>query len=408
MCVEKTQKYEVLRMLQRENEHILSMDYAEGMLLICAVQEESVLQKEEVLRRIYQLTQQLVWYQKKNPGRSYRYLNPYSVVLTKEETLLLDMEAESNQFVVRNMQKRAMRKHFVRSPQEGVVRNKDFYDLGQTVRFLLACADVSPFFSPGEIYRINRYLKKTEEMAERGGGERGEEVLKELPKARPPKTAQQRKHWKMAAAGVLILCLAGVGKNVFAGKGGADMGKISRQQERKMLGKVYAKEAETAQEEIWESASENGKTTSGQTVSGQVYSGKQGTAYEKEEGSGEMERIRQLFLENTSEGNQEILRSGEEVQAELLYYLAVVYEREGKTEKAIAKYKMLCAGDGKEKLQEDAFCRKAALEEKEGKTEQAKATYKEGMEKFPESERLQEKAKKLSEQKKSAETEAAQ
>ena len=175
-----------------------------------------------------------------------------------------------------------------------------------------------------------------------------------------------------------------------------------------MLGKDYAKEAETAQEEIWESASENGKTTSGQTVSGQVYSGKQGTAYEKEEGSGEMERIRQLFLENTSEGNQEILRSGEEVQAELLYYLAVVYEREGKTEKAIAKYKMLCAGDGKEKLQEDAFCRKAALEEKEGKTEQAKATYQEGMEKFPESERLQEKAKKLSEQEKSAETEAAQ
>ena len=50
----------------------------------------------------------------------------------------------------------------------------------------------------------------------------------------------------------------------------------------------------------------------------------------------------------------------------------------------------------------------AALEEKEGKTEQAKATYKEGMEKFPESERLQEKAKKLSEQEKSAEREAAQ
>ena len=93
--MEKTQKYEVLRMLQRENEYILSMDYAEGMLLICAVQEESVLQKEEVLRRIYQLTQQLAWSQKKNPGRSYRYLNPYSVVLTKEETLLLDMEAES-------------------------------------------------------------------------------------------------------------------------------------------------------------------------------------------------------------------------------------------------------------------------------------------------------------------------
>ena len=29
--MEKTQKYEVLRMLQRENEYILSMDYAEGM-----------------------------------------------------------------------------------------------------------------------------------------------------------------------------------------------------------------------------------------------------------------------------------------------------------------------------------------------------------------------------------------
>ena len=55
--MEKTQKYEVLRMLQRENEYILSMDCAEGILLIYAVQEESVLQKEEVLRRIYQLTQ---------------------------------------------------------------------------------------------------------------------------------------------------------------------------------------------------------------------------------------------------------------------------------------------------------------------------------------------------------------
>ena len=390
--MDRTQKYEVLRMLERDGEYILSMDCVEGKLLICAVQENDPFPKGEVLHWIYQLTQQLVWYQRKNLGRSYRYLNPYSVVLTKEETLLLDMEAESNQFVVRNMQKRAMRKHFVRSPQEeGLVRNKDFYDLGQTVRFLLACADTDPRLSPGEVYRMNRYLKKTAELAERGG-EHGAELLKELPKAKPPKTAQQRKRRKMAAAGVLILCMAGIGKNMFAGSSLPNMGKINPGQKTETLGKVYAKETEEIQEEM----------------QGKVYSGKQGTPYEKEENSGEIERIRQLFLENTSEGNQEILRCGEEIQAELLYYLAVVYEREGKAEKAIEKYKMLCSGEGKEKLQEDAFCRKAALEEKAGKTEQAKETCKEGMEKFPESKRLQEKAKKLSEQEQDAQTEATQ
>ncbi len=191
---------------------------------------------------------------------------------------------------------------------------------------------------------------------------------------------------------MLILCMAGIGKNMFAGSSLPNMGKINPGQKTETLGKVYAKETEEIQEEM----------------QGKVYSGKQGTPYEKEENSGEIERIRQLFLENTSEGNQEILRCGEEIQAELLYYLAVVYEREGKAEKAIEKYKMLCSGEGKEKLQEDAFCRKAALEEKAGKTEQAKETCKEGMEKFPESKRLQEKAKKLSEQEQDAQTEATQ
>lgn len=399
--MEGTQKYEVLRMLERDGEYILSMDCVEGKLLIYKVQEETPVSKGEVLRRIYQLTQQVVWYQRKNQGRSYRYLNPYSIVLTEEEALLLDMEAESNQFVVRNMQKRAMRKHFVRSQEEGgLVRNKDFYDLGQTVRFLLACANMPSGFSPGEIYRMNGYLKKTEELAERGGTECGEELLKKIPKPKSPKTAKQKKRWKMVAAGAVVLCLAGVGKSVFAERTQTDMGK-EKQQQTERLGHIVTKETEKTQEQVKE-------TTQKKAVSGQAYLGEEGELYGKEENNGEMERIRQLFLENTAEGNQEILRGGEELQAELLYYLAVVYEREGKEEKAIAKYEMLCASDGKEKLQEDAFCRKAALEEKAGKQEQAKETCERGLEKFPESDRLQEKAKKLSEQEENEETDAVQ
>ena len=373
--MERLQKYEVIRMSERDGESIISMDYAEGTLLIYRVQEKRKETREEVLRWIRQITEQVWLYQKHYAGKNYRCLNPYSVLITRDgKALLLDMEAESNAFVIRNMQKRALRTHFARTApgmDKMQAANGDLQSLGRMIQFLLACIELRPSFYLTDELRLVRCVRKClGETPQKAYGNPGE-LLAELPRERKPRTSEQKYRWKLVFCSLLLLTVAGIGKNV-------------------LTGEATEKSAPVSKESL------NGKVTE---RCGSVIEEKRQIALgESEEQSNEMQKVRAAFLKNTDEGNQIVIEEGEKLRSELLYYLSRAYDREDEQEKAIELYSLLSERDCEESLLEEAFFRKARLEQEADEIEKAKETCRKGIEKCPDSERLQNLEDKLSEQ----------
>ncbi|MBO5461525.1 MAG: hypothetical protein J5983_07010 [Ruminococcus sp.] len=140
------------------------MDRVQGELLIYKVKECQLMERKMLIDWMVQLLHQLQCYQRCHNGRNYRYVNPYSVLIARDgKILLLDLEAESNEFVMKNMQKRAMRRHFVR-PVLNIMNNSDnildIYGYGKTVQFMLANTKVEPALTRYQGNRLEKMINK--------------------------------------------------------------------------------------------------------------------------------------------------------------------------------------------------------------------------------------------------------
>ena len=77
--------------------------------------------------------------------------------------LLLDMEAPDNETAMKQMQKRAVRSHFVKPVYDiGAGRNHDadLYAYGKTIQFMLAYLEVVPALTKREELRLSRVIEK--------------------------------------------------------------------------------------------------------------------------------------------------------------------------------------------------------------------------------------------------------
>ena len=158
MCMQSMRSYGVWKLVEHDGVGHLSVDEVEGTLLIYRIQEEKCMEKERVIKWIRQLVTQLDLYQRsgENPEqiRCYRYLNPYSVLITGEDqVMLLNLEDPQNEFVMKNMQKRSMRHHFVRAVQTFGENSKiavDLYGLGKPCSSFLPVQRVCRDFGSGK------------------------------------------------------------------------------------------------------------------------------------------------------------------------------------------------------------------------------------------------------------------
>ena len=202
--------YEVIRFVRSQNRCHPAMDCVSGQLLIYHVQQCPEMEKGELFEWVQKLAEQLELYHLCKNDQPYRFFNPYSVLVTRDgDVALLDLEAQSNEFVLRNMQKQAMRNHFVR-PIVHIKENKrqflDLYGYGKTVQFILANVKARPALTRGEERRLARVVEKcTSENPKRQFEELGQ-VKKELPVA----GGQDLSIWKkrifhMAAPALLLL-----------------------------------------------------------------------------------------------------------------------------------------------------------------------------------------------------------
>lgn len=208
VAIEK--KYEVIRFIRHQNRCHPAMDCIAGQLLIYRVQQYPEMEKRVVLEWIEKLAEQLELYHQCKADQPYRYLNPYSVLVTgDEEVVLLDLEAKSNEFVMRNMQKQAVRNHFVRPIAYKKENNRQFLDVysyGKTVQFLLASVKMKPALTKGEEIRLARVVEKCLGENPKKRFEEMGQIRKELPIVR----SQGEGGWKRKAgfAALAFACLA--------------------------------------------------------------------------------------------------------------------------------------------------------------------------------------------------------
>lgn len=385
--MQSMRSYGVCKLVEHDGVGHLSVDEVEGTLLIYRLQEEKCMEKERVIKWIRQLVTQLDLYQRsgENPEqiRCYRYLNPYSVLITGEDqVMLLNLEDPQNEFVMKNMQKRSMRHHFVRAVQTFGENSKiavDLYGLGKTVQFLLACTESLPGFRFWEEYQLTRFIQKCLQTEEKKRYGNLKEALKDLPKekrhrrfgrsdrsgGRYMEAESRRKKRRFAVAGIAAVILVGIflrKEPIVTGEhGGTRTGAV--------------KVATVSRRKMGLEDKSSGRATE-----------KSGSVILAEQGNLQKEKLKAVFAEKAKEpaGVEQIYQEYQKTT----YDLAKAYEEEGRKEEALSLYETLVKSECTETLKEEVYSQKIRLELELDKKEQAKATFEEGKKAFPESEIL--------------------
>lgn len=343
------------------------MDCVAGELLIYRVRRCPEIEKEILFSWIKQLIVQIEQYHRCRSNQCYRYINPYTVVVTKEDDiLLLDMEAQSNGFVLKNMQKRAMREHFVKPIvhiKENTRITLDLYGYAKTVQFILASMKVAPALTRWEEYRLARIIDKC--LSE--DSKKQYENLKQVEKSLPSISGMGEGKFRRMGIAVLAVFLLGLG--MFAC--------FYRQGYRKeQANQIQAENMEYIESDKANIVQEDENAAAG-------------PADRLDLADEEVHAMEQYLLRNTMKDNQEVIRQGEVLHREILRYLAAAYDREHSKERALQVYRELCVYENQMEYLEDAYVRRIVLERDLYPMEGlAVETGKEAMERFPASERL--------------------
>lgn len=188
--------YAVMRFVTSNGRCHKGSDFLKGQLLTDYFKICPQVGKSQMMQWMRQLLKQLEEYHKCSRGSYYRYVNPYMFVLTAEgKIVLLDLQAESNRMLVRQMQREAIRTKFL--PQEEPYYKRgsmalDIYGLGKTMQYMLAHADLQPVLSKFEEYTYQQIIKKCLNLKSEKRYSSVTPILKKFPKLTVRETPRLR------------------------------------------------------------------------------------------------------------------------------------------------------------------------------------------------------------------------
>lgn len=341
--------YEVLRFIEHGAQCRQSMDCVEGTILIYYLRDHPTVEKRILFEWFRQIGMSLDQFHRCRKGQCYRYLNPYSIVVTGEGALLLlNLEAPENEFVMKKMQQRAVRAHFLRPAavrKAGQMRAADLFGFGRTLQFMLAYTEVVPGLTYWEKAKLARVISRCTESGRRQY-EEIRQAVRELPEVR--KRLIRRKTLWLAGVGVAALLAAGGGLHVVMKENNAEE-QGERRQEQK-----------------------DGPQTEPVTDSADTARDSETRAEERMEEAADV--LETFLLENTEEGNRQVIQNGRELEVQALRCLAAAYEREDMAEEAIRAYGRLVEIEERQEMIESAGVKKMQLEARQGQYAQAVLT----------------------------------
>lgn len=249
--------YEVLRFIEHGAHCRQSMDCIHGMPLIRYLRENPRLEKTVFFNWVRRLGVCVDQYHRSRSRQEYCYLNPYSIIVSEEgDLMLLDLEAPGNAFVIKQMQKRAVRSHFVKPVCEmGPEKNRkaDVFAYGKTIQFILAYAEISPEMTRREEIRFSRIISRC--VGE--SGRRYEDitqVFKEIPVLKDRRKILLGKRGKRLAAGACAcvgLCTALIPvRSMFSEQSLQTVGENSLDNQASEIETVSAEQREMTEEDL--------------------------------------------------------------------------------------------------------------------------------------------------------------
>ena len=178
--------YDVVRFIEHGGKCRPAMDYVRGQTLIGRLQTEKKIPKKLLFQWFRMLCTQLDCYHRSKGMQCYRYLSPYSVIVTREEKLLLlDLSVPGNGFVMKKMQIPAVRAHFVMpagKKRSGMAVGIDLYGLGKLFQFMLAYTSVAPPLTWKEEFMMSLVIQKCTGENGKKTYREFDQILRELPR----------------------------------------------------------------------------------------------------------------------------------------------------------------------------------------------------------------------------------
>ena len=373
--------YEVLKFIEHGAQCRQSMDCEKGDLLIYYLQENRQLEKETLFEWFRQIGISADQFHRCRGGRKYRYLNPYSIVVAEDgRVYLLDLEAPENESVMKKMQQRTVRKHFVKTAsgeEHGLAGDPDLFGYGRTMQFVLAYTSVVPQLTGREEKRLEKIIERCTEFPRNRYSEI-RQAAADIPCAsRNPgsRGVSGRKAAFAIAGGFAVAAL-------FLWQTGDRGGSEGKRREE------INTSAEKTDVSGKEDPTENDSAGFSWEEEPQFYKGTAGKLSEEEYISGAGEMLKSYLLQNTEEGNAQVVLLGSSLERDTLRSLAAAYERQEMTEEAILAYgRLMEIEEGADRIEEAAE-KKMSLEAGQGQYAQAVLTGEEALLRAEHSEKI--------------------
>ena len=212
--------YDVLRLIEHGQSCYISSEYVKGCILAVWLRYHPNLSKDRLLEWIQDITRQLGLIHRCRGNPCYRYVNPYSIIVTQEGQLhFLDMDAKSNEEQLRFMQRRVIREHFLPLQQAYYQKASvrlDIYGLGRTIQYILSEADPEPPLKRREEARFHKIISRCLKDTSKHSYQDISDIRRQIPSYRKRKESYPKARKILAVAGAAILSAA-VAKTVLWG-----------------------------------------------------------------------------------------------------------------------------------------------------------------------------------------------
>ena len=360
--------YEVLKFIEHGTQCRQSMDCERGDLLIYYLRDNPRMEKEVLFGWFRQIGLSLHQFQRCRAGRRYRYLNPYSIVVGENgKVYLLDLDAPENESVMKKMQNRAVRRHFMKADlrdEPGRTPDADLFGYGKTMQFALAYTAVVPCLTRREEKKLARVIERcTESTAKRYADVR--QAAEDIPAAARQMSFTGFSFRKAAAAAGCLGLLARLS--------------VLLPEPEDHSGSWAEEELHSEESVKTENSESPGSEDQKETEETGTSAGKGDVQTDEEYISGAGRILREYLLQNTDSGNKQALLLGKEMELNAVRSLAAVYEREEMVENAVLAYgRLIEIEEGAEQI-ETAAEKKMKLEAAQGQYAQAVLTGEEAL-----------------------------
>ncbi len=176
-------EFETFKMIEQDGKVTCCTDYTDGCLLIRLIQRNEIIDKNQLWKWLNEICYQLDAYHRCY-HRAYQYVNPYTILVSKEKTIkLLDLDTQENEKVLIYLQRSIIRESF--SKGGNIKRTRicaDYYSLGRTLQFIVAQGNIIPSINVMESYSLSKIINKCLEETSEIAFQNIKEIQKQLPK----------------------------------------------------------------------------------------------------------------------------------------------------------------------------------------------------------------------------------